>query len=42
MKDTEVKATKRYLEGGFGSLKTKIAYKRYVQYVIWLKKKLGK
>jgi len=40
--NTEAKATERYLKGGFGSLKTKVAYKRYAQYVTWLKKKLGK
>lgn len=35
--DTEAKATERYLRGGFGSLKTKVAYKRYSEYIEWLR-----
>lgn len=37
--DTEAKATERYLRSGFGNLKTKIAYKRYSDYVEWLGKR---
>jgi hypothetical protein len=37
--DTEAKATERYMRGGFGSLKTKVSYKRYKEYVEWLRKR---
>lgn len=33
MKDTEAKATERYMRGGFGKLGSKAAYKRYAAYV---------
>lgn len=35
--DTEAKATERYMRGGFGNLKTKVSYKRYSEYVEWLR-----
>lgn len=31
--DTVEKATERYMRGGFGNLKTKVAYKRYAAYI---------
>jgi hypothetical protein len=33
VKDTEAKATERYMHGGFGKLGSKAAYKRYAAYV---------
>lgn len=35
--DDEAKATERYMRGGFGSLKTEVAYKRYAKYIEWLR-----
>lgn len=41
IRDTEAKATERFMRGGFGKLGSKTTYKRYSKYIDWLRAKLG-